>query len=274
MCRRDVSALAFLAGHLGAFERWGGIPKVVLYDNLKSAVLERPVRPARLDIYDVSRKPPMTTPDPEDGRDRAARLHLRGLVAHWQDATQGGWALTLLDWEEDERASSQDRRLKDAKIGQFKPLCDFDWSFPTRCDRQAIEALMGLLTAQRTLPGSRASRTLEVPDLHGGLASRRDRRTLPSGRRDGSPRNARTSSHMLGTTRDRNYRENAVSETCARDLFANTSPGLPGRASGAGNQTKVLIDRHPVNQSGKRIQRRMLAAINGRTKLFLTNAPT
>jgi transposase len=31
----------FLRGHLGAFEAWGGIPRVALYDNLKSAVLER-----------------------------------------------------------------------------------------------------------------------------------------------------------------------------------------------------------------------------------------
>jgi transposase len=31
----------FLHGHVAAFEAWGGIPKVLLYDNLKSAVLER-----------------------------------------------------------------------------------------------------------------------------------------------------------------------------------------------------------------------------------------
>ena len=31
----------FLRGHVGAFEAWGGLPKVLLYDNLKSAVLER-----------------------------------------------------------------------------------------------------------------------------------------------------------------------------------------------------------------------------------------
>ena len=31
----------FLRGHVGAFEAWGGIPRVALYDNLKSAVLER-----------------------------------------------------------------------------------------------------------------------------------------------------------------------------------------------------------------------------------------
>ncbi len=31
----------FLRGHVSAFEAWGGLPKVLLYDNLKSAVLER-----------------------------------------------------------------------------------------------------------------------------------------------------------------------------------------------------------------------------------------
>ena len=31
----------FLRGHVGAFEAWGGVPRVLLYDNLKSAVLER-----------------------------------------------------------------------------------------------------------------------------------------------------------------------------------------------------------------------------------------
>jgi transposase len=32
---------SFLCGHVGAFEAWGALPRVVLYDNLKSAVLER-----------------------------------------------------------------------------------------------------------------------------------------------------------------------------------------------------------------------------------------
>jgi transposase len=31
----------FLRGHLGAFETWGGLPRTLLYDNLKSVVLER-----------------------------------------------------------------------------------------------------------------------------------------------------------------------------------------------------------------------------------------
>jgi hypothetical protein len=31
----------FLRGHLGAFAAWNGVPRVILYDNLRSAVLER-----------------------------------------------------------------------------------------------------------------------------------------------------------------------------------------------------------------------------------------
>jgi transposase len=31
----------FLRGHVGAFAAWGGVPRILLYDNLKSAVLER-----------------------------------------------------------------------------------------------------------------------------------------------------------------------------------------------------------------------------------------
>jgi len=31
----------FLRGHVGAFGAWGGLPRVLLYDNLKSAVLAK-----------------------------------------------------------------------------------------------------------------------------------------------------------------------------------------------------------------------------------------
>jgi DNA replication protein DnaC len=34
--------------------------------------------------------------------------------------------------------------LVEAHIGRFKPLSDFDWAWPTSCDRPAIEALMSL----------------------------------------------------------------------------------------------------------------------------------
>lgn len=37
----DARMENFLRGHVGAFDAWGGLPRVLLYDNLKSAVLER-----------------------------------------------------------------------------------------------------------------------------------------------------------------------------------------------------------------------------------------
>ena len=37
----DARMENFLRGHVGAFEAWGAVPRVALYDNLKSAVLER-----------------------------------------------------------------------------------------------------------------------------------------------------------------------------------------------------------------------------------------
>jgi DNA replication protein DnaC len=67
------------------------------------------------------------------------------LLAHWEEAIAGGWLENLIEWEEQERARrSLERRLQDAHIGSFKPLCDFDWNWPKRCDRTAVEALMSL----------------------------------------------------------------------------------------------------------------------------------
>src|ERR1700679_4160704 len=37
----DARMENFLRGHLGAFTTWNAVPRVILYDNLKSAVLER-----------------------------------------------------------------------------------------------------------------------------------------------------------------------------------------------------------------------------------------
>jgi DNA replication protein DnaC len=86
---------------------------------------------------------PTTERDPQ--RSRAAALNLQGLLAHWTEVATESWVADLLGWEEQERSRrSLERRLRTAHIGRFKPLCDFDWDWPTRCDRPAIEALMGL----------------------------------------------------------------------------------------------------------------------------------
>ena len=78
-------------------------------------------------------------------RQRAKALHLHGLLAHWPEIGAEPWVEPLLQWEEQERARrSLERRLAEAHWGRFKPLCDFDWSWPKRCDRAAVEALMSL----------------------------------------------------------------------------------------------------------------------------------
>jgi DNA replication protein DnaC len=78
-------------------------------------------------------------------RRRAKALHLHGLLAHWQEVISDGWVASLIEWEDQERARrGLQRRLQEAHIGRFKPLCDFDWKWPKRCDRAAIEALMSL----------------------------------------------------------------------------------------------------------------------------------
>ena len=83
--------------------------------------------------------------NPDTLRARATALHLHGLTAHWAEIATAGWVAPLLDWEENQRACrSLERRLKTAHIGRFRPLCDFDWNWPKRCDRAAIDALMAL----------------------------------------------------------------------------------------------------------------------------------
>ena len=82
-------------------------------------------------------------------KERANALRLMGLLSHWEavqsDPARLGWTSELLAWEEAERARrSLERRLRSAHIGRFKPLADFDWDWPTHCDRAALQELMTL----------------------------------------------------------------------------------------------------------------------------------
>lgn len=77
--------------------------------------------------------------------ERARTLKLYGLIAHWDEIAATDWIESLIHWEEEERARrGLQRRLKGAHLGRFKPLADFDWSWPTACDRDAISELMRL----------------------------------------------------------------------------------------------------------------------------------
>ena len=77
--------------------------------------------------------------------ERARTLKLFGLLAHWDEIGETGWIEPLIQWEEVERTRrSLERRLTAAHLGRFKPLADFDWQWPSQCDRQGIEELMQL----------------------------------------------------------------------------------------------------------------------------------
>lgn len=75
-------------------------------------------------------------------RQRARALGLFGLLDRWEDFAQEAAIPRLLDVEEAERARrSLERRVKDARIGRFKPMADFDWTWPKKVDREAVEEL-------------------------------------------------------------------------------------------------------------------------------------
>src|SRR2546425_3345856 len=82
--------------------------------------------------------------------------HLDDLVAL---ATKRRWSPVqllehLVATEQQERTHrSLERRLARARIGRFTPMTDFDWTWPTRIERAAVQAALRLdfLTAARNL---------------------------------------------------------------------------------------------------------------------------
>lgn len=78
-------------------------------------------------------------------RDRAKALGLHGLVTQFEDFAEEAAIARLLDVEEAERRRrSLERRVKNARIGPFKPMADFDWAWPKKIDRAGIEELLTL----------------------------------------------------------------------------------------------------------------------------------
>jgi DNA replication protein DnaC len=78
--------------------------------------------------------------DDDKNEQRAHSLGLFGLLAHWDEVGEEPWIDRVLDLEENERRQrSLERRIQNARIGRFKPLADFDWSWPKKIDRQLVE---------------------------------------------------------------------------------------------------------------------------------------
>lgn len=76
---------------------------------------------------------------------RAESLKLLGIVSHWNELTDLSLIENILQWEEIARKNNGlERRLKNSHIGRFKPLSQFDWSWPRKCDQKAICEIMEL----------------------------------------------------------------------------------------------------------------------------------
>jgi DNA replication protein DnaC len=78
-------------------------------------------------------------------RELARSLGFRAVDCNWEKYADAPWLKELLDAECLERdRRGHEKRLKDANIGQFKPMSEFDWSWPKVIDREQIEDLFSL----------------------------------------------------------------------------------------------------------------------------------
>jgi len=76
---------------------------------------------------------------------RARSLGYWALVNNWTTYANKPWVPALIDAEEKERSSrSLAQRTKRSRISKFKPICDFDWSWPTEINRSEIVDLFSL----------------------------------------------------------------------------------------------------------------------------------
>lgn len=96
-----------------------------------------------------------TTPSLEQLRHTATQLKLYGLLAHWEELQHPtpSWLIQLLSWEEQERQRrGLQRRIRNARIGAFKPLIDFDWTWPKQLNQTTVLALMNMTFLQQDKP--------------------------------------------------------------------------------------------------------------------------
>lgn len=82
---------------------------------------------------------------PADLRPALAELGLHGLLLHYDEVADADWLPRIIELERDERRRrSLERRIRNGKLGRFKPMADFDWAWPTRIDREQISSLLRL----------------------------------------------------------------------------------------------------------------------------------
>jgi DNA replication protein DnaC len=75
-------------------------------------------------------------------KQRLRRLNLYGLLAHVEELASEPWLAQVLQIEESERLRrSFKRRLDNARLGTFKPMADFDYTWPKELDRSLLDEL-------------------------------------------------------------------------------------------------------------------------------------
>ena len=87
-----------------------------------------------------------TNPIPEEPlRNLARTLGLYALVEDWGAYREQPWLEELLRKEEVERQRrSLERRIRASRVGLFKSMADFDFSWPKRMDREQLQDLLTL----------------------------------------------------------------------------------------------------------------------------------
>ena len=76
---------------------------------------------------------------------RAQKLGFYGLLNDWDALAGEPWLEALLNREEAGRHQrSLERRIQNSKIGRFKSMADFDYTWPTKIDREQIDDLFSL----------------------------------------------------------------------------------------------------------------------------------
>lgn len=88
---------------------------------------------------------PPCVPQAKTLQQRLAALGFWGLVTNWVKVHDAPWLETILVLEEAERARrSLERRMRDSRLGTFKPMVDFDWNWPKQIDREAVQDVFSL----------------------------------------------------------------------------------------------------------------------------------
>lgn len=78
-------------------------------------------------------------------RKRLEELGLHGLAEQYDAIADAEWLPWLLDQEEQDRQRrGLERRRKTARLGRFKPIADYDWSWPEQLDRRLVDELFTL----------------------------------------------------------------------------------------------------------------------------------